>query len=99
MGLKFPCPAGRLPRPAGGLLFAMGNVLYDATLWRRWLLQLVRRLGVRTDYRGFFETWERDYLDDVYRGRREFCEAVRAFLLSTGLLPAQADALEGACQA
>ena len=31
---------GSLARPAGGLLFDFGDVLYDATVWRRWLLVL-----------------------------------------------------------
>ncbi len=90
---------GALPGPVAGLLFDMGDVLYDATLWRRWLLRVLCRLGLHTSYRSFFHLWEHDFLDDVYRGRREFCEAFQAFLLSVGLSPAQIDEVEAACQA
>jgi HAD superfamily hydrolase (TIGR01509 family) len=82
-----------------GLLFDMGDVLYDATLWRRWLLRVLSQLGVHTNYRSFFHIWDHDFLDDVYRGRREFCEAFQAFLLSVGLSPGQIDEVEAACQA
>jgi FMN phosphatase YigB (HAD superfamily) len=77
----------------------MSNVLYDATLWRRWLLQVLRRLGLHTNYRAFYHIWDHDYLADVRRGRREFCEAFRSFLLSVGLSRGQAEEVEAACQA
>ena len=91
--------SGVLPRPVEGLLFDMGDVLYDATLWRRWLLRVLSRLGVHTSYRSFFHIWDHDFLDDVHRGRREFSEAFQAFLRSVGLSPAQIDEVEAACQA
>jgi HAD superfamily hydrolase (TIGR01509 family) len=94
-----PRPLGALRRPLEGLLFDMGDVLYDATLWRRWLLRVLSQLGVHTNYRSFFHIWDHDFLDDVYRGRREFCEAFRAFLLSVGLSSGQIDEVEAACQA
>ena len=90
---------GVLPRRAEGLLFDMGDVLYDATLWRRWLLRVLCQLGLHTSYRGFFHIWDHDFLDDVHRGRREFSEAFQAFLRSVGLSPAQIDEVEAACQA
>jgi HAD superfamily hydrolase (TIGR01509 family) len=90
--------SGTLPRPVEGLLFDMGDVLYDATLWRRWLLRVLSGLGVHTSYRSFFHIWDHDFLDDVHRGRREFSEAFQAFLRSFGLSPAQIDEVEAACQ-
>jgi len=87
-----------LRRPAAGLLFDMGDVLYDDTVWRRWLLRVLGRLGLHTNYRSFFHIWDHDFLDDVYRGRREFSEAFGAFLLAAGLSPAQIDEVEAACQ-
>ena len=99
VSLGLPRPLGTLPRPVEGLLFDMGDVLYDATLWRRWLLRVLSQLGVHTSYRSFFHLWDHDFLDDVYRGRREFCEAFQAFLLSVGLSPGQIDEVEAACQA
>lgn len=90
---------GSLPRPIDGLLFDPSDVLYDATVWRRWLLRVLAQLGVHTSYRSFFHVWDRDFLDDVHRGRREFCEAFQALLLSVGLSPGQIDEVEAACQA
>jgi len=89
----------RLSGPIHGVLLDMCNVLYDATLWRRWVLQLLSRLGLHTNYRSFFKIWDRDYLDAVHRGQREFREAFEAFLASAGLSRAQIDEVEGACQA
>jgi HAD superfamily hydrolase (TIGR01509 family) len=88
-----------LPGPIRGVLFDMGNVLYDDTLWRRWVLQLLSHVGLHTNYRSFFRIWDRDYLDDVHRGRREFSEAFQAFLLSAGLSHSQIDEVEAACRA
>jgi len=100
-GRSMPPPrlSGSLPRPVCGLLFDMGDVLYDATVWRRWLLRVLKGLGLHTNYRSFYHIWDRDFLDDVHRGRREFCEAFQAFLLSAGLSLAQIDEVEAACQA
>lgn len=87
------------PRPIRGLVFDMGDVLYDTTVWRRWLLKLLGRIGVHTTYRCFYQVWDHEYLRDVHRGRRDFCEAFQSFLLSVGLTRAQIDEVEAACQA
>ncbi|MBI3840186.1 MAG: HAD family hydrolase [Planctomycetia bacterium] len=90
-------PAGHVPPAAlgiGGLVFDMTDVLYDATLWRRWLLRLVNRLGVRCSYASFYRDWDRRYLVDVHCGRREYSEAFQSFLLANHLSWAQIDELE-----
>ncbi len=79
-----------------GIVFDMDDVLYDATLWRRWLLQLLARFGVKTDFRAFYRTWDSEFLADVHRGHREYGEALQAFLLSQGLSWAQIDEVEAA---
>jgi HAD superfamily hydrolase (TIGR01509 family) len=88
------------PRPLDkavtGVLFDMCNILYDDTVWRRWVLQLLSRLGLSTNYCSFFRVWERDYLDQVHRGRRDFREAFAAFLRCAGLSPGQIDEVEAA---
>jgi FMN phosphatase YigB (HAD superfamily) len=90
-------PAGepRLPahasRPIRGLLLDVCNTLYDDTDWRRWLLRLLMRLGLRTEYGPFFRVFDRDYLDAVYRGQRPFSDALDAFLISAGLTAGQAE--------
>ena len=81
----------RAPRPIRGLLLDAGNILYDDTAWRRWLLRLLLRLGLRTEYGPFFRIFDRDYLDAVYRGRRPFSDALDAFLVSAGLSAGQAE--------
>jgi HAD superfamily hydrolase (TIGR01509 family) len=77
----------------------MANVLHDATLWRRWLIQVLRRLGLHTNYRAFYHVWDQDFLVDVHCGRRTFRDAFRSFLLSAGLSCAQIEEVEAACEA
>ena len=81
----------RAPRPIRGLLLDACNILYDDTDWRRWLLRLLLRLGLRTEYGPFFRIFDRDYLDAVYRGERPFSDALDAFLISAGLSAGQAE--------
>jgi len=82
-----------------GLIFDMGDVLYDATVWRRWLIQLLHRMGLNTRYRSFFKVWEREYLDDVHRGLRDYGEAFQAFLLAAGLSRGHIDEVVAASHA
>lgn len=74
-----------------GLVFDMGDVLFDATAWRRRLLQLLQRMGLQAGYRSLFELWDRDYLDAVHRGERDYAEAFVAFLRCAGLTAGQVD--------
>jgi len=94
---RSPGPIG-LPGPVRGVLFDGCNVLYDDTVWRRWVLKLLANLGLHTNYRCFFRVWERDFLDDVHRGRRGFRDAFAAFLRSAGLSSGQIDEVQAACQ-
>jgi len=68
-----------------------GNILYDDTAWRRWLLRLLARLGLRVEYGPFFRVFDRDYLDAVYRGLRPFSAALDACLISAGLSAGEAE--------
>jgi HAD superfamily hydrolase (TIGR01509 family) len=94
-----PLRPARLPRPIDGLVFDMGGVLYDDTVWRRWLLRVLGQLGLHANYRSFYRLWDRQYLGDVHRGQREFSAAFGEFLRSVGLSPAQIDEVQAACQA
>ncbi|MBN2295068.1 MAG: HAD-IA family hydrolase [Pirellulales bacterium] len=82
-----------------GLLFDMGDVLYDSTVWRRWLMQLLRRFDLHLDYKTLFQPWDRKYLREVHRGERPLCDAFREFMDSIGLKKPQIDEIELACQA
>lgn len=86
-------------RHVRGLLFDMGDVLYDATLWRRWLLQLLARMGIHAAYRDFYRVWDRDYLPAVHRGEREYHDAFCAFLHAQGLARGVIEEIEAASQA
>ena len=78
-----------------GIVLDVPDVLYDATLWRRWLFQLLGRLGVSLGYAEFDRAWSAQ-LADVHRGRREYGEALQSFLLELGLSWAQVDEIEAA---
>lgn len=80
------------------LLFDMDDVLYDATVWRRWLLRLLGHLGLHTHYDAFFHVWERCYLCDVYSGNRDYWDAFRSFLDAAGLSSGQVDEVTAASQ-
>jgi phosphoglycolate phosphatase-like HAD superfamily hydrolase len=88
-----------LPRPVRGVLLDMCGVLYDNTVWRRWLLRLLTKLGLHTSYHAFFRVLDRDFLAEVHCGKQRFDEAFRAFLRSAGLSRGQIDEVEAACQA
>jgi HAD superfamily hydrolase (TIGR01509 family) len=81
-----------------GLLFDMGDVLYDATVWRRWLLQLLARMGMHAQYRSFYHLWDSDYLDAAHRGAIAYGDAFVAFLTAVGLTRGQIDEVEAASQ-
>lgn len=83
-----PAPWNGLP---AGLLFDLADVLYDASMWSRWLVQLLHRLGLHTHYHAFVLCMERDFLVDAYRGRRPYWEAVGEFLRCAGLSRGQVD--------
>lgn len=82
-----------------GVLFDMGDVLFDATAWRRWLLGLLHRLGLHAQYRPLFHIWDVDYLDAVHRGECSYGSAFREFLGAVGLSRGQIDEVCAASQA
>ncbi len=88
-----------LPQGLAGLIFDMGDVLYDTTVWRRWLLRILARLGIHSGYREFFHLWDRAYLPAVHCGRCTFDDAFRRFLSAAGLSAAQVDEVAAACHA
>ncbi len=89
----------RLATPVRGLLLDMCNVLYDDTVWRRWVLHLLQHMGLQTSYRCFFHVWDRDFLGGVHRGERSFRDAFEAFLRSVGLSHGQIEEMKAACLA
>ena len=59
--------AGRIQ----GIIFDMGDILFDASLWRRWLAERLRSSGVSITYDALVQLWE-NLLVDVYEGRAEY---------------------------
>ena len=72
-----------------GIVFDMGDVLYDATVWRRWLLRVLNRMGLHTHYASFYRVWDRTYLEAVHRGERDYDEAFCDFPRAPGLADPQ----------
>lgn len=67
-----------------GLIFDIGDTLYDATLWRRWLTARLRLLGVEITRAQLVRTWEA-LLVDVYKGRAEYWQRFGELLASVGI--------------
>jgi FMN phosphatase YigB (HAD superfamily) len=80
------------------LLFAFENVLYDATVWERWLVRLLRHVGVPIDQEAFVRHWEREFAPDIHCGRRDFDEAFRDYLRQLGLTRGLVDEVAAASQ-
>lgn len=85
--------------PIAGVLVDLCGVLYDDSMWSRWLFKLVQRLGLHTAYTPFFRLWRCEYLERVKRQELEYWQALRLFLKSTGLSDGQIDEVEAASHA
>ena len=91
--LNLPPEDGHRRFASSYLLISPSGVLYDDTLWWRWLLQMVSRFGLHTDAGAFTALWQHEYYDDVCCGQREFFTALREFLTTCGMRPGQIDEL------
>ncbi len=97
--VSLPSPAiSRLKRPVEGLLLDSCNILYDATGWHRWLIQVLRHLGLHTQCGCLFHVWEKDYLRAVHRGQCDQSAALYLFLQALGLTRGQIGELAATCQ-
>lgn len=91
---------GQVPCPSvAGALIDLCGVLYDDSIWSRWLFKLVHQLGLHTTYTCFFRVWRCEYLSRVKRGELEYWEALRVFLRAAGLSSGQIDEVEAASHA
>jgi FMN phosphatase YigB (HAD superfamily) len=98
-GQPAPVSVERSPLLApAALLFAFENVLYDATVWDRWLVRLLRHVGVAIDQETFGRQWEPEFLREIHSGRREFDEAFRDYLRQLGLARGLIDEVAAASQ-
>ncbi len=66
------------------------GILYDSSLWTRWLLALLSRMGWRSSFRPFAHVLRLECLQEVYSGRCSRDVALRNFLRGLGLNMGQA---------
>lgn len=89
--------AGQIaPVLTSGLIVEFAGVLFDPSPWRRWLFQLVVKMGLQAHYQTFNRLWDADYEDDVNCGRRDYWTALRLYLVTAGLTHQQVDEVEAA---
>jgi HAD superfamily hydrolase (TIGR01509 family) len=82
-----------------GLVLDAPGLLFDDSLWRRWLLKLLMHMGLHTHYDVFYRTWDYEFASDVQAGRCKWHDALEKFLLSAGLSRAQIDEIIPALRA
>lgn len=85
--------------PLAGALIDLCGVLYDDSIWSRWLFKLLQQLGLHTTYTPFFRVWRSEYLNRVKRQEVEYWQALREFLRAAGLSSGQIDEVEAASHA
>jgi FMN phosphatase YigB (HAD superfamily) len=75
--------------PVTALILDPENVIFDETLWRRWLRQLLVRMGVAAPFPRVFHAWDKTFRPDVDLGRRSYEDALHAFLVHLRLTEGQ----------
>jgi len=73
-----------LRRSCRAVLFDMGDIFFDATLWRKALVTRLQEEGVEIDYPRLCREWD-PQLVEVYRGQRTYWDAFMEFLRGLGL--------------
>lgn len=79
------------PLMVNALLMEMSGVLYDATVWWRWMAALIQRLHSDLAPATLQREWITGYLNAVRCGHREFSEALESFLWAQGLSRGEID--------
>ena len=63
------------------VLFDMGDILYDATAWRKWLHQYLEEKGLlKISYWVLFDIWEEKFLSKIHTAQWEYKEGFGYFL-------------------
>jgi HAD superfamily hydrolase (TIGR01509 family) len=79
------------------LIFDVGDILYDASVWRKWLTNELNRVGVTISYDRLVEDWER-LLIPVYKGQADYWAVFDGLLKSYDLEPAVRNSLTTAAR-
>lgn len=88
--VRTPC-VPRTPDCTRGIIFDLGDVLHDDTLWRRRLCQQCAAMGLPAVYPRFLDAWDRDFVPSLHRGRTDLRSALKEFLRRLGLRHSQVD--------
>ena len=75
----------------------MGDILYDASVWRRWLTSELVSLGKPVSYEQLVAVWE-ELLIDVYKGNAEYWDRFAQLMSRFEVEPRQAQVLETAAR-
>lgn len=86
-----------LPARFDGIIFDVGDILYDASVWRRWLTRSLQDQGVDVTYPQLVERWEA-LLVDVYCGRAAYWDRFDALILNLGIAEDGVSAIREAAQ-
>ena len=79
--------------PIKAVVFDMGDILFDATPWRRKVAAHLASRGVDIDYKRLVPLWEHA-LVPVYTGKRPYWDAFRDFVGARGLDAAEVELAE-----
>jgi len=80
------------------LIFDVGDILYDASVWRKWLTEeLAGTYGKSVTYPQLVEAWEAQ-LVDVYKGRAEYWDRFTALMHQFGLSEDQVTQIEASAR-
>lgn len=65
-----------------GIILDAGDVIYDATLWRRWFFEKLNAdADINLNYDEFYFMWDNYYLRDIHLGNIGYNDQFRRFLL------------------
>ncbi len=75
------------------LIFDVGDILYDASVWRKWLALELHSRGLDVTYTRLVEAWE-SLLVDVYKGNAEYWSRFRTLMQQFALPESELDEME-----
>lgn len=88
-----------MDRRIQGVVFEPCGVLYDDSAWRRWLWQLVSRMGLSSHYTSLFRVWDCEFQEAVWSGQLDLWSALSQFLRSAGMSQPDIDEVIAASRA
>jgi FMN phosphatase YigB (HAD superfamily) len=79
------------------LIFDVGDILYDASVWRKWLTGELVELGKPVTYDGLVAAWE-TLLVDVYKGQADYWKKFVELMQQFGLQPDEITAIQASAK-